>query len=307
MVNKKLVSKDLQSFSSNDLQTLYSYYNVNSVSDLIPKIYKNRHEIFRPSGPEAPTLIYKKGNLPSFYEALLHNYDISVFKEIVNSPGFDVNYRPGDSSSVTLLMEAVKHDNYKAVKLLIEHHADLNIQDSFRNYTALMLAVTYKHNKMIKLLIDAGTNLNLQDSNGNTALMFAILIDNTEAALWLLEGGTDLTIENNDGNNTALMLMDQKQNIELLLWIIENNIEIPENIQDKNGMPNFMKLKLFELKILKKLMSKNEKELLNCNTLTIKDLEKCIKIAKDMIKYKPEGIKMKKLEEKYEHHPYFTK
>ena len=60
------IYKDLNTFSKKDIQSLFSFYNVNSISDLIPKIYR-------------------KGFLPTIFDYIKNNDIDSIKKLIANS------------------------------------------------------------------------------------------------------------------------------------------------------------------------------------------------------------------------------
>lgn len=72
----------------------------------------------------------------------------------------------------TALMEAVQHDNIDMVNLLLNHGADVNIQNRF-GFTALMFATRIKDVEMLQLLLDSGADISLQTTRGETALDFA--------------------------------------------------------------------------------------------------------------------------------------
>lgn len=54
---------------------------------------------------------------------------------------------------------------------------------------------------MINLLVEHGADINIQDMDGNTALMLALIENNLEAVEALLQKGADITIRNKEGNN----------------------------------------------------------------------------------------------------------
>ena len=90
--------------------------------------------------------------------------------------GADVNSRAtfsaGNTYKITPLMNAVVGGNIKIVKLLAEHGADLDLQDS-NGITALIHAVLHENIAIVKYLVDSGANVNVRDDRGNTATFYA--------------------------------------------------------------------------------------------------------------------------------------
>ena len=84
----------------------------------------------------------------------------------------NATYEQGGVSGLTLLMRAARYGHERVVELLLQHGADVNLQDS-DGITALMFAARYGHERVVDLLIRHGAELNLQDSVGGAALMWA--------------------------------------------------------------------------------------------------------------------------------------
>lgn len=300
-----LVLKDLKSFSKKDLQTLYSYYNVHTIKDLIPKIYK-------------------KGNLPSIFVAINENSN-DLAKEIIDSPGFDINALNNNGATALIISSRMK--NNEITKYLIDRKADLNIEDSYGE-TALITSIFRNNDEMTKYLIDKGANIDLQNkyggwalrysinnshqdeitkyliakganldlqSNDNTALIQAIDRGRNEMAKYLIDPpgrpGANIDLQTNDGD-TALTVSIKKVNYEMVgylidkgakfsekdLMLIENNIDllpmlfkkdIHIPIEIRNKMKHYIELKILELngqiKLLKRVLDEEEKELLEQN------------------------------------------
>lgn len=307
MVNKKensLILNDLLSLPQHDIETLYAFYNVNNINDLIVKIYG--------------TTFTKKGNLPSIFDAI-RDGDITAMNEIIASPGFDINAQ--NSNGYTALMMSIEL-SWRAegsillgqkdiAKQLIELKSNLDLRTNIRQETALMIAIDNRNTEIAKLLVEKGANLNLQNKSGNTPVMLAVRENMIDVFDLMLKKEPNLNLKDED-DNTALTLIDRSNDNSLLLYIIDKNIPIPDEIT--NRMKNYYRLKIHDLKIqigmLKTLMNDEQTELLGtnkaCSSEDIKDLENCLQIAQDIIKYEPGGKKMKKLEKKYENHPYFS-
>ena len=69
-------------------------------------------------------------------------------------------------SGITLLIGAALHGHERVVELLIQHGAEINLQDSVGS-TALMLAAQEGHERVVDLLIRHGAEVNKQVSDGD--------------------------------------------------------------------------------------------------------------------------------------------
>lgn len=102
----------------------------------------------------------------------------------------------------TPLIFASEEGHTQMVKLLLDHHADVNAQDDQKK-TALMVATTKGHTKIVKLLLDHDANVNVQDYVQQTALIHAPLYDYTTLVNLLLKHGADIKLKTKYGE-TAL-------------------------------------------------------------------------------------------------------
>lgn len=81
-----------------------------------------------------------------------------------------------DDDGATPLMYAAMLGHLDIVKLLINHGADLNKQETKRGWTALMQAVVYERTAVVHYLLDAGANAYVPNCDGLTALDLASLV-----------------------------------------------------------------------------------------------------------------------------------
>jgi ankyrin repeat protein len=86
------------------------------------------------------------------------------------------------------LLIAAQNNQFKMVKLLVDHGAILNVRDPKSGKTALHWSVQNENIAMIELLIKAGIEVNLPDANGDTALDIAINIRNNDIMKYLESG-----------------------------------------------------------------------------------------------------------------------
>ena len=101
----------------------------------------------------------------------------------------DATYERDGVSGVTLLMFAARYGHERVVELLIQHGAEINLQNSVGD-TALMRAAQHGHERVVELLLRHGADINLQNSGGGTALMRAAIGGHERVLELLLQHGT---------------------------------------------------------------------------------------------------------------------
>lgn len=101
------------------------------------------------------------------------------------------------TKGLTPLMYAAQRNNVECAKTLIDHGANLNLQDHLGR-TAMMIAARYNNKEVAQLLVDR-TDLNIQNKEGETALMIAAEDNDFEITQLLLDHKADKTIVNANG------------------------------------------------------------------------------------------------------------
>jgi len=111
-------------------------------------------------------------------------------------------------------------DNEKAIELLLQQGADINITDpSGRN--ALHISVTSYQRGYIGFLTSKGIDINSQDNDGNTALHYPLmnvlknklyLLNSKETVKILMEEGADPHIRNNKGKSPMDLAVEAGEN-----------------------------------------------------------------------------------------------
>jgi ankyrin repeat protein len=94
-----------------------------------------------------------------------YNGDINKVRELLQK-GVKPDER--DSFGGTALHAAMFQKNMEIVKLLLQHHFDINAQGTQNGYTPLHDAVWANNMEAIKLLLDEGAKTNLKGRDGLT-------------------------------------------------------------------------------------------------------------------------------------------
>lgn len=104
------------------------------------------------------------------YSAIRDNRVDQLQAQLQASSDQNASANFADSRGITALMYAAEVGSLEAMRLLIDHGADVNAQNDFGS-TALMWSVSDP--AKVKLLLDHGANVNLVARSGRTALIIA--------------------------------------------------------------------------------------------------------------------------------------
>ena len=94
--------------------------------------------------------------------------DDTRLRELLTAGADPNKYR--NSNGITALLDAASRGRDSTVSILIQHGADLNIQEKYGR-TALYWAAGNGHNEVTTALIKAGADLNIQTEDGKTVLL----------------------------------------------------------------------------------------------------------------------------------------
>ncbi|BFZ23419.1 hypothetical protein BsWGS_26458 [Bradybaena similaris] len=111
-----------------------------------------------------------------------------------------------NTRGLTAFMIFTKRCNHMAMKILIDHGADVNITD-FHGNTALHLALYDQIQKpeILTTLIQAGCDLNSENASGFTPLMLAVKYELKDALMLLVDSGANVNaVSKKMKNETAL-------------------------------------------------------------------------------------------------------
>ena len=128
------------------------------------------------------------------------NYDkvMNMLEEGLSSNEKKISINSLNSEKMVPLAYALKNEDLKMFKILLENGADPNVM--ILNKTSLLsYYVTNKKSKLIIEIIDSGCNINSQDELGRTALMMAIESGNFQAVKILSKIDVDVELTDFSG------------------------------------------------------------------------------------------------------------
>lgn len=130
-----------------------------------------------------------------------------------------------DSRGRTALYRASTEGKLESMRLLIEHHANPDLQ-ALDGSTALLETVTFGHLSAASLLLDHRANVDLADANGNTPLMVA-----AEGNVYTKPAGDFITLLLRHGAKTSLA--DNRNRTALARATESRNIAAIELLKQK--------------------------------------------------------------------------
>jgi len=151
----------------------------------------------------------------------------SIIYYLLDEKHFHVETK--DDRGQTALFEAARYNSLDALRILVEHGADVNARSN-DGATALPCAGTGENFETVRYLAECGADLDAGDGNGMTPLLCAIASDQYEMALYFIGCGADVNRKDKEGN-TALHLAATKADLEFVKSLLEHGADV----QAENG------------------------------------------------------------------------
>lgn len=127
------------------------------------------------------------------------------------------------------ILNAAFEGELKVVEALIEHSADINIQDG-NGCTPLSLAAAHGHESVVQLLYDKGANIHQYDHMKRTALIHASSEGRQTVVKLLLQLGAELEWKADNGNTPLMCAVEAGHRTT-----VEQLIGLGANIECRNG------------------------------------------------------------------------
>jgi ankyrin repeat protein len=119
----------------------------------------------------------------------------------------------------TALHIAAWSDNRDAARLLVEKHANMNIEDAWGS-TPLSIAQSKWYYDFVILLCAAGADLSTEGLDLKTMLFRAVELDNVSAAEKLIEADVDILSSNDNGQTALDVAMEKGEGFEELCLLL---------------------------------------------------------------------------------------
>ncbi|XP_074052831.1 inversin [Macrotis lagotis] len=143
----------------------------------------------------------------------------------------DIDINMTDKYGGTALHAAALSGHVSTVKLLLDHHAQVDATDVMK-HTPLFRACEMGHKEVIQTLIQGGARVDLVDQDGHSLLHWAALGGNADVCQILIENKINPNVQDYAGR-TPLQCAAYGGYINCMALLMENNAD--PNIQDKEG------------------------------------------------------------------------
>ena len=139
-----------------------------------------------------------------------------------------------NKNGMSALTGACDNGRYSMAKLLLEKGANPNLQ-TIGGHTALALSCIKRQKEMVKLLLDFNADPNIPLFDGYTPLMLACRNEDYKIVKLLLQAGVSVDTQNYDSSGiTALHIATILNNTQLVSLLLNANADV--NIQDSKGI-----------------------------------------------------------------------
>lgn len=153
-------------------------------------------------------------------------------KELIDKVNINVQ---DEEEGYTPLMNAIRGREIEAVKILLEHKADVTKIKDNSGRNAFFWAAALDELEMLKLFEKYNPDFNTVDNNGSTVLFYT---GEHETIDYLLKNGTDINKKNKSGRTPLIQHSLAYENQDLVKFLIEKGADI--NAQDNEGLTTLM-------------------------------------------------------------------
>lgn len=178
-----------------------------------PNIRDNYRRPSLTSGVSLLAIAATQDDLPTLTVLTAHGADVNALSDAVdwNGPQYAVrgesmlnDWRP------TPLIEAIRHDNLAAARLLLDRGASVNGVNQ-GGATPLMMAARYSRPAVAQFLLQRGANVNAASPQGWTALMTAASVGRADMVRLLISARANVSAQDRHGDTPLSEAREWKQ------------------------------------------------------------------------------------------------
>jgi len=220
-----------------------------------------------------PNIQNNKGYTPLIFTCYNGNEDIG---KILIRHGVDINLT--NSKNESALIMACRCIKFALIKLLLEYHAEVDIQDGIHGDTPLtIISKFYYSHRSLQLLVETGkANVNICNWKGESPLLISCMINNINNVRLFVEHGADINIRDKSKGLCPLMIVFNRFNYYLANYFLEHGADVNQ-INYEGDTPLIFTCKLYnkygsELLLqhhadttIRNLKGKTAKDILNKN------------------------------------------
>jgi len=201
--------------------------NKNGLTPLMWAIEKGHTAIakFLLSSGAAITIADSQG-FTALHKAVLNgNNEIlaAVIRASKSVDKFNINAFSGQG--LTALHQAAYHGNARALQLLCDNGADVNVASTNKT-TALHMAASRNQTEIVRVLLASNASVDLQDAHSRTALHYACIFGHAEVTQILHDAGANHSVA--DFQNQSPLSISERDGMEELTEILQLGVSIPE-------------------------------------------------------------------------------
>lgn len=216
-------------------QTKYSKSTETVITSSVEKKISTETTTSQTQTTESEEIIMKKYN-PGSLLAAVNQKDTDLVEEILKTNDYDINEK--DTEGNTPLNLAVHANEITIAKLLIDHQANINIQNTMNDSSYLYAAAQGKTEILAYMLENATPDLTIHNRYGGNGLIPAAEKGHIENVKLLLAAKQEpINFQNNSGYTAlieAVALRDgSKLYQDIIKLLLENGAD--QHIRDNSG------------------------------------------------------------------------
>ncbi|MDC0833393.1 ankyrin repeat domain-containing protein, partial [Geitlerinema sp. CS-897] len=133
------------------------------------------------------------------------------------------------------LHEAAFANNEKALKILLDFGANINIEN-LHGWTSLHIAASFEYIDMVQAIINLGGDINYLDREGCSSLFYASQNYGDEIVKILIENSAKVNIKDAHGCSPLHYAMRKKGRIKIIKLLVENGVDFHSQGEGRSAM-----------------------------------------------------------------------